>query len=72
MIEKNFCRLPCSFQRGINLTGDVSPFITVVISWILVRLLSLLIEFNRIKHLCAWLATSVGVLEITKFREMLL
>jgi hypothetical protein len=35
------------------------------------RLLSLLIEFKRMKYFCAWLATCVGVLDITKFLEML-
>eukprot|EP00249_Psilotum_nudum_P004904 c18396_g1_i3 orf=20-259(-) len=41
-------------------------------SWMLDLLLSLLMAFNRLKYFWAWLATCVGVLEITKFREMLL
>jgi hypothetical protein len=40
-------------------------------SWMLDRRLSLLIEFKRMKYFCAWLATCVGVLEITKFLDML-
>ncbi len=49
----------------------VSPLLTLVMSWMLDRRLSLLIEFKRMKYFCAWLATCVGVLEITKFLDML-
>lgn len=49
-----------------------SPLFTLVMSWILDLLLSLFIEFNLMKYFCAWLATWVGVLDITKFLEMLL
>jgi hypothetical protein len=48
-----------------------SPLFTLVISWILDLRLSLLIEFNLMKYFWAWLATCVGVLEITKFRDIL-
>ncbi|CAA6665285.1 unnamed protein product [Spirodela intermedia] len=41
-------------------------------SWMLARLLSLFMEFRRMKYFWAWLATCVGVLEMTKFLDMLL
>lgn len=50
---------------------ETSPPLTLVISWMLDRLRSLFIEFKRIKYFCAWLATCVGVLVTTKFRDML-
>lgn len=48
-----------------------SPLFTLVMSWMLDLRLSLLMEFNLMKYFCAWLATCVGVLEITKFRDIL-
>lgn len=43
----------------------------LVISWMLILHLSLFIEFKRMKCFCAWLATCVGVLVTTKFRDIL-
>lgn len=46
---------------------------TLVMSWMLDLLLSFLfMELRRMKYFWAWLATWVGVLEMTKFLEMLL
>mmetsp|Transcript_12730 Transcript_12730/g.30193 ORF Transcript_12730/g.30193 Transcript_12730/m.30193 type:complete len:235 (+) Transcript_12730:306-1010(+) len=48
------------------------PPVVLVMSWMLVRFLSRrLIELSRMKYFCAWLATCVGVLVVTKLREML-
>lgn len=49
----------------------MSPLLTLVISCMLDRLLSLFIEFNRMKYFCAWLATCVGVRVTTKFLDIL-
>lgn len=51
--------------------ADISPLPTLVMSWMLDLLLSLFIELRRMKYFWAWLATCVGVLVITKFRDML-
>lgn len=52
--------------------AETSPLLTLVMSWMLDRLLSLFMELRRMKYFWAWLATCVGVLVTTKFREMLL
>lgn len=44
---------------------ETSPLLTLVMSWMLVRRLSRFIELSRMKYFWAWLATCVGVLEIT-------
>lgn len=46
--------------------------LTVVISCMLDLLLFLLSELSRMKYFWAWLATWVGVLDTTKFLEILL
>ena len=53
--------------------GGWSSRCTVVMSWMLDRLLSLPPpELSLMKYFCAWLATCVGVLVCTKLREMFL
>ena len=52
--------------------GGDSPELTVVMSWMLDLRLSLFMELRRMKYFCAWLATCVGVRDITKLRDMLL
>jgi len=44
--------------------------LTVVMSWMLERRLSLPPELRRMKYFCAWLATCVGVRVFTDNREM--
>jgi hypothetical protein len=48
-----------------------SPALTLVMSWMLERRRSRFMELRRMKYFCAWLATCVGVREMTKLREML-
>uniref|UniRef100_J3L0L7 Uncharacterized protein n=1 Tax=Oryza brachyantha TaxID=4533 RepID=J3L0L7_ORYBR len=48
-----------------------SPAVTLVMSWMLERRRSRFMELRRMKYFCAWLATCVGVREMTKLREML-
>ena len=59
---------PVIGPRGV----DVSPPPMLVMSWMLDRLPSLFAKLRRMKYFCAWLATCVGVLDTTKFRDMLL
>ena len=50
----------------------VEGALTDVMSWMELRRLSFLLsELSRMKYFCACEATCVGVLEMTKFREML-
>lgn len=56
---------------GPALGASASPPLTLVMSWMLDRRLSLFMELRRIKYFWAWLATCVGVREMTKLREML-
>lgn len=58
---------PVIGPRGV----DESPPSTLVMSWMLDRLLPLFTELRRMKYFWAWLATCVGVLVSTKFRDML-
>ena len=52
--------------------GHMDVDVVDVMSWMLDLLLSLLMAVRRMKYFWAWLATCVGVLETTKFLEMLL
>jgi len=51
--------------------AETSPAVTLVMSWMLERRRSRFMELRRMKYFCAWLATCVGVREMTKLREML-
>jgi len=62
------------FCEGGSLSSGEVVFVkwTVVMSWMLGRLLSLSPEFSLRKYFWAWLATWVGVLVMTNFLEMFL
>lgn len=74
----------CCCRIKLDLTGDSGPSFsgdggdfassrfTVVMSCMLDLRLSFPPESCRMKYFCAWLATCVGVLVVTKFREMFL
>lgn len=64
-----------SGEEGILLSGEgvfASTRFTVVMSWMLALRLSFPPECCLMKYFCAWLATWVGVLVITKLREIFL